>query len=156
MVEQEQKNLSEVLNNAARKALGGGIPGMAAMAIQVCAVTCCDMLWLVVEYTLSDGMVCCAVLGCAVLGCAGLCWAPMQSCHPCDHATHAMPMQVVTLMWLRTTINYQYRYGTSTSVALKTLYAEGGVPRFYRGLGPALLQVGWAGALAGGCGTRLL
>ncbi len=38
-------------------------------------------------------------------------------------------------------MNYQYRYGTSTTVALKTLYKEGGIPRFYRGLGPALLQV---------------
>lgn len=44
-------------------------------------------------------------------------------------------------MWMRTTINYQYRYGTSTTTALKTLYREGGVVRFYRGLGPALLQV---------------
>jgi hypothetical protein len=52
----------------------------------------------------------------------------------------AMSVQVLTLMWLRTTINYQYRYGTSTSVALKTLYKEGGIPRLYKGLGPALLQ----------------
>lgn len=35
-------------------------------------------------------------------------------------------------MWLRTTVNYQYRNGTSMAVALKTLYAEGGIPRFYR------------------------
>jgi len=52
----------------------------------------------------------------------------------------AMGIQVTTLMWLRTTMNYQYRYGTSTSVALKTLYREGGVTRFYRGLTPALIQ----------------
>eukprot|EP00126_Sphaerothecum_destruens_P010643 Sdes_comp20786_c0_seq4m16927 len=43
-------------------------------------------------------------------------------------------------MWLRTTMNYQYRYGTTTAVALKTLYAEGGVVRFYRGILPALMQ----------------
>jgi len=43
-------------------------------------------------------------------------------------------------MWLRTTMNYQYRYGTTTTVALKTLYQEGGIPRFYRGLLPALAQ----------------
>ena len=52
----------------------------------------------------------------------------------------AMFINVGTLMWMRTTINYQYRHGTSTSVALKTLYKEGGVPRFYRGLIPALIQ----------------
>lgn len=43
-------------------------------------------------------------------------------------------------MWLRTTVNFQYRHGSSTSVALKTLYSDGGIRRFYRGLGPALLQ----------------
>ena len=52
----------------------------------------------------------------------------------------AMGVQVVSLMWLRTTMNYQYRYGTSTSEALKALYKDGGIMRFYRGLGPALLQ----------------
>jgi hypothetical protein len=31
-------------------------------------------------------------------------------------------LQVLSLMWLRTTVNYQYRFGTSTSVALRTLY----------------------------------
>jgi hypothetical protein len=51
-----------------------------------------------------------------------------------------MALQVVTLMWMRTTMNYQYRYGTTTREALKTLYAEGGIPRFYRGIGPALIQ----------------
>eukprot|EP01023_Acetabularia_acetabulum_P015668 TRINITY_DN1765_c0_g1_i2.p1 TRINITY_DN1765_c0_g1~~TRINITY_DN1765_c0_g1_i2.p1 ORF type:complete len:332 (-),score=57.50 TRINITY_DN1765_c0_g1_i2:260-1255(-) len=73
--------LSEILSKAGQKALRGGIPGMAAMAIQVC-----------------------------------------------------------TLMWLRTTINYQYRYGMTTFGALKHLYKEGGIPRFYRGLFPALIQ----------------
>merc|ERR1719163_2117278 len=52
----------------------------------------------------------------------------------------ATVLQVSTLMWMRTTMNYQYRYGTSTMTALKTLYAEGGIPRFYRGLLPALFQ----------------
>jgi len=52
----------------------------------------------------------------------------------------AMAIQVCSLMWLRTTMNYQYRYGTSTTVALRTLYKDGGVLRFYRGLTPALIQ----------------
>ena len=42
-------------------------------------------------------------------------------------------------MWMRTTMNYQYRYGKSTTEALRILYNEGGVRRFYRGIGPALL-----------------
>lgn len=44
----------------------------------------------------------------------------------------AMAVQVLSLMWLRTTVNYQYRYGTSMGVALSTLYKEGGIPRFYK------------------------
>lgn len=52
----------------------------------------------------------------------------------------AMSVQVLSLMWLRTTVNYQYRYGTSTMTALRTLYKDGGIPRFYRGVGPALVQ----------------
>jgi len=52
----------------------------------------------------------------------------------------AMGMQVGLLMWMRTTMNYQYRHGTTTMEALKTLYRQGGIPRFYKGVGPALLQ----------------
>lgn len=52
----------------------------------------------------------------------------------------AMVCQVGSLMWLRTTMNYQYRYGYSTKDAIKKLYKEGGVRRFYRGVGPALFQ----------------
>ena len=37
-------------------------------------------------------------------------------------------------------MNYQYRNGTSFPVALRTLYADGGIPRFYRGVLPALIQ----------------
>ncbi|GIL87123.1 hypothetical protein Vretifemale_15232 [Volvox reticuliferus] len=48
--------------------------------------------------------------------------------------------QVITLMWMRTTINYQYRYGTDTMTAFRTLYSQGGIPRFYRGVLPALVQ----------------
>lgn len=52
----------------------------------------------------------------------------------------AMGVQVCSLMWMRTTMNYQYRYGTSTTEALKALYKDGGIPRFYRGILPALMQ----------------
>jgi len=52
----------------------------------------------------------------------------------------AMAINVCSLMWIRTAINYQYRYGTSTTEAFKKLYADGGIPRFYRGLAPALIQ----------------
>ena len=51
-----------------------------------------------------------------------------------------MAINVCSLMWIRTTINYQYRYGTSTTQAFKNLYKDGGILRFYRGLGPALIQ----------------
>jgi len=45
-------------------------------------------------------------------------------------------MQVVAFMWLRTTMNYQYKFGGSFSEVLQKLYAEGGVARLYRGLFP--------------------
>lgn len=37
-------------------------------------------------------------------------------------------------------MNYQYRYGTTTTVAIKTLYADGGWTRYYQGLTAALVQ----------------
>lgn len=52
----------------------------------------------------------------------------------------AMGVNVLSLMWLRTTMNYQYLNGSSISNALQTLYKQGGIPRFYRGLAPALVQ----------------
>ncbi len=52
----------------------------------------------------------------------------------------AMVTQVSTLMWMRTIMNYQYRYGMSTKEAAKVLYAEGGLLRFYRGYSAALIQ----------------
>lgn len=52
----------------------------------------------------------------------------------------AMSIQVATLMWLRTTVTFQYRYGSTTMEAMRTLWAQGGVRRFYSGVGPALLQ----------------
>ena len=52
----------------------------------------------------------------------------------------AMGVQVCSLMWMRTIMNYQYRHGTSTTEAMKTLWRQGKIRRFYRGVGPALLQ----------------
>ncbi|CAN0436297.1 unnamed protein product, partial [Ectocarpus sp. 12 AP-2014] len=49
-------------------------------------------------------------------------------------------LQVVTLMWLRTIVNYQCRYGTSIVAAASELYRQGGVLRFYRGVVFALVS----------------
>jgi hypothetical protein len=52
----------------------------------------------------------------------------------------AMVLQVLLLMPIRTIMNYQYRHGSSLTVATKTLYEDGGLGRYYQGLGPALFQ----------------
>ncbi|EJD38338.1 mitochondrial carrier [Auricularia subglabra TFB-10046 SS5] len=52
----------------------------------------------------------------------------------------AMVLQVLLLMPLRTIMNFQYRYGTTLREASATLYADGGFPRYYAGLGAALFQ----------------
>jgi len=52
----------------------------------------------------------------------------------------AMVLQVFMLMWMRTLINYQYRHGGGLADAAEKLWSEGGIGRFYQGLGPALLQ----------------
>lgn len=57
----------------------------------------------------------------------------------------AMLANVAALMWMRTTVNFQYKYGMSTTQAIKHIYNDGGrglsgVLRFYRGVGPALIQ----------------
>ncbi len=49
-------------------------------------------------------------------------------------------VQVLSLMWLRTSMNYQYRYGGTLNSSLETLYKEGGIPRLYQGLPFALVQ----------------
>lgn len=51
----------------------------------------------------------------------------------------AMTVQVSSLMWLRTTMNYQYKFGGKMLPTIQHLYKEGGVPRFYRGIIPALM-----------------
>jgi len=52
----------------------------------------------------------------------------------------AMVLNVFTLMWIRTTMNYQYKHGVSFSEALDALNKEGGISRFYQGLTAALIQ----------------
>lgn len=52
----------------------------------------------------------------------------------------AMSMQVTSLMWLRTTMNYQYRHGKTMTESLRVLYGQGGIRRFYSGYGMAMLQ----------------
>lgn len=49
-------------------------------------------------------------------------------------------LQVVALMWLRTVVNYQCRYGTSMAAAAAELYRQGGILRFYRGISFALIS----------------
>lgn len=48
--------------------------------------------------------------------------------------------QVLMFMWLRTAMNYQYRHGGSLRYVLATLWGDGGVRRFYRGLPFAIVQ----------------
>lgn len=57
----------------------------------------------------------------------------------------AMVINVGALMWMRTTVNFQYKYGMGTVEALKHIYNDGGrglsgILRFYRGVVPALVQ----------------
>ncbi|KAJ8605163.1 hypothetical protein CTAYLR_000354 [Chrysophaeum taylorii] len=50
-------------------------------------------------------------------------------------------VQVLSLMWLRTAMNYEYRYGGEGMVStVRKLFEEGGIPRLYRGVGFALVQ----------------
>eukprot|EP00440_Ansanella_granifera_P076754 gb/GFBE01083286.1/.p1 GENE.gb/GFBE01083286.1/~~gb/GFBE01083286.1/.p1 ORF type:complete len:283 (+),score=43.72 gb/GFBE01083286.1/:1-849(+) len=51
----------------------------------------------------------------------------------------AQAANVFPLMWMRTIMEYQYKNGGRMLHVAKLLYAEGGIPRFYRGLTPALI-----------------
>jgi len=52
----------------------------------------------------------------------------------------ASVVQVLSLMWLRTAMNHQYRYGGNLTNSLSVLVDEGGISRLYRGLPFALVQ----------------
>lgn len=49
--------------------------------------------------------------------------------------------QVTILMWTRTAMNYQYKFGGTFGESISALVKEGGVGRLYSGIGFALLQV---------------
>ena len=49
-------------------------------------------------------------------------------------------LQVVSLMWLRTTMNVQYVRGGNLVPTVLFLYRNGGIKRLYRGIGFALIQ----------------
>jgi len=56
-------------------------------------------------------------------------------------ASMASVVSVFLLMWLRTAMSYQHVNGVTMSEALNQLYSQGGVPRFYKGLAPALVMM---------------
>jgi len=67
-------------------------------------------------------------------------------------------LQVSMLMWLRTSINYQYTYGVKLRVAVRRLYKEGGIKRFYKGITFAIIQgpLSRYGGTAANTGVQLL
>ena len=56
----------------------------------------------------------------------------------------AMAINICTLMPLRTAVNYQYRYGATATQSFHKLYRDGGILRFYRGFGFAIIQGPWS------------
>jgi len=50
-------------------------------------------------------------------------------------------LQVFCLMWIRTVMNWQYYHGGNFANTVQNLWADGGLPRFYQGIGIALIQV---------------
>lgn len=52
----------------------------------------------------------------------------------------AAVIQVVSLMWLNTALNYQYRHGGDLRSTLATLTKEGGIGRLYQGVQFALIE----------------
>jgi len=62
-----------------------------------------------------------------------------KSLHSGTAGASAMAIQVSSLMWLRTTMNYQYKNGGTFPAAFSQIYKQGGLVRFYRGYIPALM-----------------
>lgn len=53
----------------------------------------------------------------------------------------ATVIQIGSLMWMRTIMNYQYYHGGTFRSTFTTLYKEGGIRRLYKGFGVSLLYV---------------
>lgn len=53
----------------------------------------------------------------------------------------AAAAQSLSFMWISTAAAFQYRSGTSMVDAFRTLYAQGGIPRFYNGLIPTVMHI---------------
>lgn len=49
-------------------------------------------------------------------------------------------VQVLLLMWLRTTMSHQHKYGHSLQHTMTDLYRHGGIRRFYKGVEFAIIQ----------------
>lgn len=56
-------------------------------------------------------------------------------------ASMASIVSVFLLMWIRTTLSYQFVHDVAMLEAMRLLYAEGGIPRFYKGIIPALIMM---------------
>lgn len=53
----------------------------------------------------------------------------------------AAAAQSASFMWISTVAAFQYRSGSCMSEAFRTLYAQGGISRFYSGLFPTVMHV---------------
>ncbi|KAF4622301.1 hypothetical protein D9613_009209 [Agrocybe pediades] len=75
-----------------------------------------------------------------VLGIVGLSFLIKGFIESGDKDSRVTMTDYITNQPLRTVMNYQYRYGTTTTQAIRTLYADGGWSRYYQGLSAALVQ----------------
>ena len=73
-------------------------------------------------------------------------------------AALASIIQVLSLMWLKTTVSYQYRYGGTLKGSLVHLFKQGGILRFYKGLPYAIVLGPLAkfGSTAANEGSRII
>jgi hypothetical protein len=166
--ESEGARLSRVVGDALKTAAGGGAAGAVAMAANVGA-----LMW--VRTTVCFQYRCaplsrrfattrfCDALSCEFCGgiaararsprlCAARCIArrarrtqlPGACCR--RSAEGALCLTFVFAPFSRHCAHFSY--GMSTGDAFRHLYREGGVRRFYRGVGPALLQARFAHAMS--------
>lgn len=115
----------EIMDKAAASAMRGGTAGAVAMGLNVGA-----LMWM-----RTTVRVLCNVYLMTAMGCASF---HLRTSNRTPLLVHILCLITYTVIF--TQVNYQYRNGTSFPVALRTLYADGGIPRFYRGVLPALIQ----------------